>query len=448
MTASLVRSLVQIIRFHCLTGVTFGLVIISLAGLACKPSPPQTALPEPTNPATSTGIPESPTTAAPSPTPTAAAEIKSVSAVTPLPTRDAPTSPLEQALALAPIGFAGSAVEFADYSGYLELQDTENTSLPEVWPYEGMRLHPALSGMVVNLRESLGIDLLASGFGVWAWEPGNISPKFLIYQGGFEDERVIRWLLDMGYVEADYSGTPYYALGGDFEWSIESPLGAAGVSLNRVGLASDWLMAAPSTALLERLADLQTGSAGESLWDSEPHRALVGAIDGRPLGGAFITPQWIMKQWNTVNPAPVERLDKYLAGPDRWGQVSSYSLAFIGYVIRENADEIVVALFYPEPGAAAADAYELEQRWHSFQYDPLGRGLIGAPEHDDLPLSASCTPFSTTVIQKPEHSILVGTCPVIRDEDNPSVKGPGLWSWLFSTRELQFLVPDLTELRK
>ena len=352
---------------------------------------------------------------------------------------------------MAPIGFAGSAVEFADYSGYLELRAPEHTAEPEVWPYQGMRLHPALSGMVVNLRESLGMDLLASDFGIWAWEPGNTSPKFLIYRGGFEDQRVIRGLLDMGYVEADYSGTPYYALGGDFEWSIGSPLGAAGVSLNRVALAGDWLMAAPSAALLERLADLQTGSAGESLWDSEPHRALAGAIDGRPLGGAFVTPQWIMKQWNTVNPAPVERLDKYLAGPDRWGQVSSYSLALIGYVIRENADEIVVALFYPESSAAAADAYELKRRWELFPIRPLGtrthwcsgawrcavdRLLYAFVYHDG-------NPETERVLCPGGH-----VPSVIRDEDNPSVKGPDLWTWLFSTRELQFLVPDLTELRK
>ena len=349
---------------------------------------------------------------------------------------------------MAPIGFAGSAVEFADYSGYLELRAPEHIAEPEVWPYQGMRLHPAFSGMVVNLRESLGMDLLASDLGIWAWEPGNTSPKFLLYRGGFENQRVIRGLLDMGHVEADYSGTSYYALGGDFEWSIGSPLGAAGVSLNRVALAGDWLMAAPSAALLERLADLQTGSAGESLWDSEPHRALAGSIDGRPLGGAFVTPQWIMKQWNTVNPAPVERLDKYLAGPDRWGQVSSYSLALIGYVIRENADEIVVALFYPESSAAAADAHELKRRWNSFQYDPMGRGLIGAPEHGDALLTDSCHSFITTAIQAKEFSVLVGTCQAIRDEDDPSVKGPDLWTWLFSTRELQFLVPDLTELRK
>ena len=339
---------------------------------------------------------------------------------------------------MAPIGFADSAVEFADYSGYLELRGSEHAAMPEVSPYEGMRLHPELKSRVGNLRELLGMDLLASDFGIWAWEPGNTSPKFFLNRGGFEEERVIRGLLDMEYMEADYSGTLNYALGEDFKWSIRNPLGAMGVSLNRVAVVGDWILAAPATGILEELIDLQTGSAGESLWDSEPHRVLVDSFDGRPVGGAFVTPKWIMENWNTVNTGPVERLDKYMAGPDQWGRLSLYSLAFIGYVISGEADEIVVALFYPDPDAASADAAELERRWNSFHYDPLGRGLVGAPEHDDVPLTGSCAPFSTTVIQKPEHSVLVGTCPVIRDEDDPSVQGPGLWTWLSAQENSNF----------
>ena len=349
---------------------------------------------------------------------------------------------------MAPIGFADSAVEFADYSGYLELRGAEHAALPEVWPYEGLRLHPELRSMVGNVRELLGLELLASGFGVWAWEPGNASPKFFLNRGGFEGERVVRGLLAMEYREMAHSGTPFYALGDDFQRSITSPLRGAGVSLNRVAVAGDWFMAAPATGIIEELIDLQNQRLTASLLNSQPHRVLADAVGGRPVGGAFVTPEWIMKYWNTVNTGPVERLDDYLSGPAQWGQLSPYSLAFIGYVISGEADEIVIALFYPAPGAAAADAAELERRWNSFRYDLLGRGLIGAPEHDDVPLTASCAPFFTTLLETPEHSVLTGRCPVIRDEDDPSVQGPGLWTWLFGTRELQFLAPDLAELRE
>ena len=339
-------------------------------------------------------------------------------------------------------------MEFADYSGYLELRESDHAAMPEVWPYEGMRLHPELQSRAGNLRELLGMDLLVSDFGIWAWEPGNASPKFFLNRGGFEDGWVVRGLVDSDYAELEHSGTPYYALGDDFKRSLRNPLGAMGVSLNRVAVVNDWLLAAPATGILEELINLQNQRPGASLLDSEPHRVLIEAVDGRPVGGAFVTPKWVMEYWNTVNTGPVERLDNYLAGPDQWGRLSSYSLSFIGYVIRGEADEIVVALFYPDPEAAAADASELERRWNSFQYDLLGRGLIGTREHDDVPLTGSCAPFSTTLFRTPEHSVLVGTCPVIRDEDDPSVQGPGLWTWLFTTRELQFLAPDLAELRE
>ena len=427
------------------------LVIVGLtgfAGIACESPSLPSATPAPTIPVASTAVQVPPTVATPSATPPATADKISASANTPLPTRSAPGSSLRQALALAPLRFADSAVEFADYSGYLELRGSEHVTMPEVSPYEGMRLHPELRGMVVNLRELLGMDLLASDFGIWAWQPGNASPKFFLNRGGFKSERVIRGLLDMEYDEMERSGTPYYALGDDFEWSMMGPLGVAGVSLNRVSMVGDWLLAAPATGILEELINLQNQRPGASLLDSEPHRVLADAIEGRPVGGAFVTSKWVMEYWNTVNTSPAERLDKYLSGPEQWGRLSLYSLAFIGYVIRGAADEIVVALFYPDPGAASADAEELERRWNSFQYDPLGRGLIGAPEHDDVPLTGSCAPFSTTLFQTPEHSVLVGTCPVIRDKDDPSVQGPGLWTWLFSTRELQFLVPDLAKLRE
>ena len=294
-----------------------------------------------------------------SPTPDAI----STTTTTLAPTRAGPVSPLEQALALTPLVFADRAVEFADYSGYLELRGAGFAVSPEIWPYEGLRLHPMLRNMVGNVQGLLGLDLLASDFGFWAWEPGNNSPKFYLNRGGFEGEQVVRGLLNIEYAEMDHSGTRYYALRDDFGLSMMNPLGAMGVSLNRVAVVGDWLLAAPSTGILAGLIDLQNQGPGASLLDSGPHRALVNVIGERPVGGAFVTPQWIMENWNTVNTGPVERLDKHLAGPDQWGRLSPYSLAFIGYRIRGDADEIALALFYPDSGAAAVDAPELERRW-------------------------------------------------------------------------------------
>ena len=68
--------------------------------------------------------------------------------------------------------------------------------------------------------------------------------------------------------------------------------------------------------------------------------------------------------------------------------------------------------------------------------------------YPEMVATLSCSPFSTAVIEGSGHSVLIGTCPVLRtDERDNAVKGPSLWSWLFGTREFQFLVRDLSELK-
>ena len=79
-----------------------------------------------------------------------------------------------------------------------------------------------------------------------------------------------------------------------------------------------------------------------------------------------------MENWNTVNTRSSARRNRYLAGPDQWGQLSPYDLALLGYRVQSDAEETVVALHYPDPTAAAGDVGELERRWNSFYFDPQG----------------------------------------------------------------------------
>ena len=215
--------------------------------------------------------------------------------------------------------------------------------------------------------------------------------------------------------------------------------------MNRIAFLDDWIAAAPSTGIIEQLIDVHHGES-PSLLESAPHRALIEAIGDGLLGGAFIPPGWIAENWNTVNTGSVARLDRYMAGPDQWGQFSPYDLALLGYRVQGDAEETVFAFYYPDPVAAARDAGELEKRWNSFHYDP--RGPLANPEPEEVPATLSCSPLSTTVIEGSGHSVLIGTCPVLRSEErDPAVKGPSFWSWLFGARELQFLVRDLNELK-
>ena len=369
-----------------------------------------------------------------------------------------PMSPLMESLAVTPLAFADSPILFADYAGsraatglegvqgiddVLSALSAEN---PEAMQriYEGIAIDVDFLSRTVTLKDRVGLDVYAFDRSIWSSEPRHEAPGFLLIQGKFDIENVIDNLMELDYTNDSHGGADYYRLGDDFGYSIAHPLRRLGLTLNRVAWLDPWLAAARSTGTIAGLIEAQRGEK-PSILVNDGHRVLAETVGEGLLGGAYMPPQWIVENWNTVNAGPVDRLDRYTAGAERWGRLSPYSLALFGYRVREDAEETVVALFYPDPEAAGNDAHELEQRWNSFHYDPAA-GLLTEPE--ETPVTRSCSPFSTTVIRQAAHSVLVGTCPVLRGEDlDPTAQGPSLWSWLFSARELQFLVRDLEDLR-
>ena len=363
---------------------------------------------------------------------------------------DGPESRAAEALALVPLEFSSEVIVFADYyasrivNGLEEIDSTEELfqSDSRGWErlYGGVPLHPHLSTRVQTMIDLLGVDVVAFDLSTWSWQFGNRKPTFLLAEGAFDRENVAGGLRALDYKEGDYAGTVYYWLNEDFAPSLTHHLG---LPLNRVALLNDQIVAAPSTGILEQLIDANHG-ASPNLLESEPHRTLVHAIGEGLVGGAFMPPRWIVENWNTANTRSASRLDRYIDGSQQWGQLSTYDLALFGYRVQGDAEETLIALYYPDPALAARDSVELEKRWNSFYYDP--KGPVGDPK--EVPATLSCSPFSTTTIEGTDHSVLVGTCPVLRTEEwNVEVKGPSLWTWLFSTRELQFLARDLKELQ-
>ena len=333
--------------------------------------------------------------------------------------------------------------------------------------FEGVRLHPHLRARIQRMNDLVGVDVFAFDQSVWSWQYGNNSPTFMLVQVPFDREVVAGKLHALDYKKADHLGTAYYWLDEDFAPGLLTrPLG---LPLNRVAFLDGRLATAPSTGIIEQLIDVHHGES-PSLLESAPHRALVDAAGEGLLGGVFIPPGWIVENWktgptrslgrldqgagntrsvdrvdrDTVKTRPAARLDRYLAGPDRWGQLSSYDLALMGYRVQGDSEETVLALYYPDPAAAAGDAGELEKRWNSFYYDPTG----ARSESEEVPATLSCSPFSAAAVEGSSHSVLIGTCPVLRTEERDvRVKGPSLWSWLFGTWELYFLVRDLNDLK-
>ena len=372
------------------------------------------------------------------------------------PTPPTPMSPLMDSLAATPLAFADSPTLFADYAGSRAATGLEDVQgIDDVFSaeeameriYEGIAIDGDFLSRAVTLKDRVGLDVYAFDRSIWSSEPRHEAPGFLLIQGKFDTENVIDNLMELDYTNDSHMGADYYRLGDDFGYSIAHPLRGLGLTLNRVAWLDPWLAAARSTGTIAGLIEVQRDGK-PSILASDGHRTLAEAVGEGLLSGAYMPRQWIVENWNTVNAGPVDRLDRYKAGGERWGQLSPYSIALFGYRVREDAEETVVALFYPDPEAAGNDAPELERRWNSFHYDP-STGLATQTELEETPVTRSCSPFSTTVIRQAAHSVLVGTCPVLRGEDlDLTVKGPSLWSWLFSARELQFLVRDLEAVRE
>jgi len=309
--------------------------------------------------------------------------------------------------------------------------------------YEGLPYVDVLRDYVGKLNEEVGLDLYSFDLGVWSFPFSPSIRTTIAMQGSFDREEIVGKLLGLEYKADDYDGITYYWLHEDFKANIRHPLRHLGVPLNRIAFVEDQLLTAPATEIVEKLIDVQQGKAA-SLLDSKPHATLAKAVGEGLMGGVFVTPQWIVDAWTLWYEKPVERLDRYMEGSDRWGVLSPYAQVLLGYRVRGDVEETVIALYYPDPAAAGNDAEELERRWSSFHFDPrMGGG------DEEVPVVHSCRAFSTKAIAQADASVLLGTCPVIRtDERDPRVKGPALWLSLFLSGQLQFLARDLEELKE
>ena len=281
-------------------------------------------------------------------------------------------------LAVTPLAFADSPILFADYAGSraatgLEgvqgIDDVLSAENPDAMRriYEGIAIDVDFLSRTVTLKDRVGLDVYAFDRSIWSSEPRHEAPGFLLIQGKFDIENVIDNLMELDYTKDSHMGADYYRLGDDFGYSIAHPLRGLGLTLNRVAWLDPWLAAARSTGIVAGLIDVQRGRAS-GLLTSESHRALAEAVGEGLTGGAFLPPQWVLENWNTVNTGPVERLDRYMKGAGRWDRLSPYSLALFGYRAWEDAEETVVALFYTDPTAAEHDAKELKKRWDGFHY--------------------------------------------------------------------------------
>jgi hypothetical protein len=136
-------------------------------------------------------------------------------------------------------------------------------------------------------------------------------------------------------------------------------------------------------------------------------------------------------------------MDLYVDGPKDWGELSRYSQALLGYRVTDGGDEMVTALYYPDPQAAARDAAELEKRWKTYLF--YESSYFG-PDAKPIPLTDFCAPFSTEVVQYEDSSVLIGTCKGVVQQGLEKSRAAGLWQNLVGNGDYLFLIVNLEEL--
>ena len=308
---------------------------------------------------------------------------------------------------------------------------------------EGRAMHPEISSNIVKLNELMGLDFRSYEQGIWSWKPGYGSRTFMAFQGPIEGQQTTDKLEGLGFRTTSYLDATYFELDEDFNFDIKHQLRRTGLLFNRLALLGDYILAAPATGIIESLIAARQRDS-QTLIASLPHSSLANAAGEGLVSGAFFSPRWIVETWNSINPRPTDRLNRYRAGAEAWGTLSNYSLALLGYRAKENADEMVVALYYPAPTDAEANSQELAARWNNYLYDPSGP----LSKADYAPLNQACFPLSVHTVKYTGRSIIVGSCPIINNEDTDSgISGLSLWIWLFNTRQLEFLASDIEDLK-
>ena len=366
-------------------------------------------------------------------------------------------SRFEEALNMVPdpfeTPFTNQPIEFADYLGsrraagleqvvglqaYLSLSEESRRTL-----YQGLP-NPAggLRDREVELYEATAIDLYGFDLGVWVDQPDLSFRNFMVLQGVYDKEAIVKKLLGLGYKQAHHSDVEYYWLFEQAEVDPSHPLGSMAPHVNRVAFVNDKLLLGSDDVVIESLIDVQLGRVPSMRADRNLLKIVRSADDGI-LGGVVLSRRWLR---DSRGPSS----ERSLEFPETWGNLADYALVLFGYKQTGESSQIVLALF----GVTAAgerNADELKTRWDTFRPAIDQGGLV-----KDL-----CSPFSTSVVVRTdrnaprargsmvrsvpgEYSVLSGKCPIINSEGSGvNNQGAGLWRNIYESGQLAILIGDV-----
>ena len=228
------------------------------------------------------------------------------------------------------------------------------------------------------MNENVGFSQLTFDREAWADGQRNRTSNtpglgsFFIGEGNVDERTISDKLLSLGYDEVAYGNITYLSNSQeDFGHDLTLPPGLEFGQMNRVYLDDDRLIAASSTDRLTDILHLQLNDA-PTLAHSTPHAALSQQLGSTLIAAAFIPSGFIQEiQLGERKDATSNEkyrgffYDKY----KDWGNLHEFSHSAIAFATDGSIDQLLVALYYPDPSAADADREEIERRLQEYYLD-------------------------------------------------------------------------------
>lgn len=369
---------------------------------------------------------------------------------------------LEHLVGLVPLDSAGDVVWLSNRGHAKEVYGLEGVDLLahlESAPAEEhleLVTSPVMAGIpsyrrwdyLVRMQEDVSFSHLT--FNREVWSDGRHQPvdqpawgqNFFIGEGDLDEDLITEALVSQGYYATEHRGIEHLRNSlGDRQVDMSLPPGREFGQMNRVFLVEDRLTISNSTQGLTPLLDVEAGGT-PTLLDSPAHLGLVRQIGGNTIGLAFLPPRLVQELQQGLR-QEARSNDDY--GPffyeryQDWRPLHPFNLAAVGYRTDGQGTQLVVALYYPDPEAAGADAAEFERRWEEYF---LNLGLWRRPAAE------LCSSFQTRAMRLEASSVLMAVCEMA--EPGPSADPrrdirPAIWHNMVQREDLLFLIPDPAE---
>jgi hypothetical protein len=318
--------------------------------------------------------------------------------------------------------------------GFLALSKEEREAYPRA--RRGLMFGPNLlltaRSNAQGWEEVFGFGLLAVSLAVGTGETDQTPFGTAYLEADIDEADTRQRLLELDYQEKMVGGGTYYAIRRDRGQDLQAPTRRAGVlaQMNRVFLAEGVLAAGPDT---DPIVDVVAAAErNTSVLSDDPVFSRLAVSLRQPLSAALLPRPAVLEPEGFARKLAYEK-------PEDWGTLHQWEALGAGYGVTEGIPWWAFSLYYPDAGAAEADASELRERMTGYHTaiiplmypDMSEEGLAGAPRY---PSDQSCSALITDVTKFEDGSVLTVWC---TKKEERSIS----WHMLIQTRDLGFLLP-------